>query len=218
MKAFVFDAYGTLFDVHSVVTTCDRLFPARGTELSRLWRQKQLEYSWLRSLMGRYLDFTTVTADALGHACSALGLTLSGETRAALLAAYDRLSPYPEVPGTLARLAGSRRAILSNGTPAMIEAVVHNAGLAASFDALVSVDSLGIYKPHPSVYRHATQILGVQASDVRFVSSNYWDIAGATAFGFRTFWINRSGIQPDNLGIEPFAVLSSLDELIRYPD
>lgn len=213
VKALVFDAYGTLFDVHSVIAAAEARFPGRGGELSRLWRQKQLEYTWLRSLMGRYEDFERVTADALGHACLALGVSLDEETRAALMDAYLRLAPHPEVPAALAALAAHARAILSNGSPRMLEAVVRHAGLQAAFDAVLSVDALKIYKPHPSVYQLAVDRLGVGANDIGFVSSNFWDISGAAAFGFRTFWINRSGHVPDRLGYQPVAMLSSLDQL-----
>lgn len=215
VRAYVFDAYGTLFDVHSVMARCEACFPARGTELSRLWRQKQLEYSWLRSLMGRYEDFERVTADALRHACAALGLSLTPEALASLMDAYSNLAVYPDVPGTLAALGSTKCAILSNGSPRMLEAVVRNAGLAEAVDAVLSVDALRIYKPHPDVYRMATDSLRVAPGDVAFISSNCWDIAGATAFGFRTYWINRSGIAPDELGFSPAKVLSGLGGLLH---
>jgi 2-haloacid dehalogenase len=213
IRALVFDAYGTLFDVHSVVAECERRFPGRGAELSRLWRQKQLEYTWLRSLMGRYEDFTRVTADGLAHACAALGLPLDATASRALMECYDHLACYTEVPATLDVLSGFRRAILSNGSPRMLVAVVANAGLVDRFDAVLSVDPLRVYKPHPSVYALACERLGVSAGELGFVSSNFWDISGATAFGFRTFWINRSGAMPDELGQRPHAIVGNLAEL-----
>lgn len=212
-KAFVFDAYGTLFDVHSVVTEADRRFPGRGAELSRLWRQKQLEYTWLRSLMGRYADFETVTRDALGHACEALGLPADPAALESLMAAYRRLSPHAEVPATLAGLAPRPRIILSNGSPAMLEAAVHHAGLDRLLDATLSVDPLRVFKPAPVVYQLAVDHLGVSAPEIAFVSSNYWDAAGAASFGFRVFWINRTGQVPDRLGFAPATVLTRLDQL-----
>lgn len=212
-QAFVFDAYGTLFDVHSVVAECDTHFPGRGAELSRLWRQKQLEYTWLRTLMGRYEDFEHITADALRHACAALGLTPAQGTIEALMAAYSRLTPYPEVTATLASLRACKRAILSNGSPRMLEAVVHHAGLQDHFDAVISVDRLRMFKPHPGVYQLAVDALGVATGDIGFVSSNFWDVAGATSFGFRTYWINRAGNVPDELGFRPAGILSRLDQL-----
>ncbi|MFO1321873.1 MAG: haloacid dehalogenase type II [Burkholderiales bacterium] len=216
MKAIVFDAYGTLFDVYSVAAACEHHFPGRSADLSRLWRAKQLEYTWLRSLMGRYADFEQVTAEALTHSCAALGLTLMGRDRDALMDAYLHLAPYPEVPATLDALAGRPRLVLSNGSPGMLNAVVANAGLASRLDAVLSVDSLGIYKPHPSVYAMVTHRLGRTADDIAFVSSNFWDIAGATSFGFRTFWINRAGLPPDPLGVEPVATLKSLGDLLPH--
>lgn len=216
IRALVFDAYGTLFDVHSVMAACEQRFPHRGAELSRLWRQKQLEYTWLHSLMDRYEDFEHITHDALVHACAALTLPVDDVGRAALLDEYRRLAPYPEVPSTLLELVGRPRMILSNGTPSMLGALVDHSGLASAFDAVLSVDALRVYKPSPRVYRLAVDRLGVAPADIGFVSSNYWDIAGATAFGFTTFWINRSGQHADELGVRPRAVLSGLDQLAGH--
>ncbi len=213
LKALVFDAYGTLFDVHSVSTEGERCFPGHGAELSKLWRQKQLEYTWLRSLMGRYEDFERVTAGALVHACAALGLPLADQARDSLMGAYLKLLPYPEVRGALASLAPRKRAILSNGSPRMLEAVVKNAVLSSAFDSVISVDQLKIFKPHPSIYKLAVDKLGIAASEIGFVSSNFWDISGAASFGFRTFWINRTGQVPDELGFRPAAILTGLDQL-----
>lgn len=213
LKALVFDAYGTLFDVHSVSAEGERCFPGHGAELSRLWRQKQLEYTWLRSLMGRYEDFERVTAGALVHACTALKLTLGEQAQESLMGAYMKLLPYPEVRGALASLATRKRAILSNGSPRMLEAVVKNAVLSSAFDAVISVDQLKIFKPHPSVYKLAVDKLGVTTAEIGFVSSNFWDVSGAASFGFRTFWINRTGQVPDELGFRPSAILTGLDQL-----
>jgi 2-haloacid dehalogenase len=212
-RAIVFDAYGTLFDVHSVARRGEELYPGNGMALSQLWRTKQLEYTWLRSLMGRYEDFEAVTAAALRFACDALGLPCTTQTSAALMEQYVHLAPYPEVPGALDALTGHKLAILSNGSPSLLDSLVRNTGLASHFAAVLSVDPLRIYKPHPSVYQLAVDQLGIEARDIAFISSNFWDAAGATAFGFRTFWINRSGAKPDELGLEPQAVLSSLDQL-----
>jgi 2-haloacid dehalogenase len=212
-KGFVFDAYGTLFDVHSVVAEADRRFPGRGAELSRLWRQKQIEYTWLRSLMARYADFETLTADALGHACEVLGLALDEGALEPLMGAYRRLATYAEVPAALAALAPRPRIILSNGSPAMLDAAVRHAGLDRLLDATLSVDPLRIFKPAPVVYQLAVDRLGMAAADIAFVSSNYWDAAGAASFGLRVFWINRTGQAPDRLGFSPAAVLTRLDQL-----
>jgi len=196
-----------------VVARCDELFPGRGKELSQLWRAKQLEYTWLRSLMGRYEPFESITQAALVYTCRALGLVLPDSAVSALMHQYRRLATYPDVHDTLRGLRPRKLAILSNGSPEMLKAVVMNADLGSTFAAVLSVDELQIYKPHPSVYQLATDRLGVAKDRVAFISSNFWDVTGATAFGFRTFWINRSAAQPDELGYRPAAVLNRLDQL-----
>ncbi len=211
--AVIFDAYGTLFDVHSVIARCESMFPGKGSALSQLWRSKQLEYTWLRTLMQRYERFDSVTAAALRFACEALGLQCSDAARESLLQEYLRLRPYPEVPGALTALAGRRRVILSNGSPDMLQPLISHNGMTQLFDAVLSVDSLRVYKPDPRVYQSAANILGIDASRIAFVSSNFWDISGATHFGLRTYWINRTGAAPDDLGARPAAVLRTLDEL-----
>jgi 2-haloacid dehalogenase len=211
--ALVFDAYGTLFDVHSVTAAAESLWPGKGAALSQLWRTKQLEYTWLRSLMGRYEDFAHVTAAGLGYACAALDLPLGEAERAHLLKAYLHLATFPEVATALGRLRGIRLAILSNGSPAMLEPVVFNAGLHGLITDVLSVDEVKIFKPDPRVYRIAVDRLGVPAKAIGFVSSNCWDAIGAKAFGFRTFWVNRAGAPVDRLGFEPDRVLASLADL-----
>jgi 2-haloacid dehalogenase len=213
LKALVFDAYGTLFDVHSVIAECEALFPGKGVSLSQLWRGKQLEYTWLRSLMGRYADFPAITRAALTTACSMLHLELSEAAARRLMHAYLVLKAFPDVMDTLSRLHGRKLAILSNGAPSMLDAVVHHARLEPLLDAVLSVDALRIFKPHPSVYAYAAERLQVPAGAIGFVSSNFWDVAGATSFGFHTFWINRAGTTPDDLGYQPAAVLSQLADL-----
>jgi 2-haloacid dehalogenase len=217
IRVLVFDAYGTLFDVHSVIVECESAFPGKGAALSQMWRSKQLEYTWLRSLMGRYEDFESVTAAALNTACRSLGLGLGAALAERLLRAYRTLVLFPEVKHALEGFRSRRKlAILSNGSPEMLNAVVRHAGLDHLLDAVISVDSLGVFKPHPSVYALATAEFGVDPAEIGFVSSNYWDIAGATSFGFRTYWINRTGQVPDDLGFTPVAVLRSLDELTAH--
>ena len=213
IRAVVFDAYGTLFDVHSVVSECEARFAGKGAQLSQMWRAKQLEYTWLRSLMGRYEDFEAITRAALGAACRMLGLQLDAATVDRLMQAYLVLKTFPELPGALKALRRCRLAILSNGSPRMLSAVVRNAGLDPLLDSVLSADALKIFKPHPSVYELATRHLRLSAREIAFVSSNFWDVAGAASFGFRTYWINRAGNQPDELGFQPTAVLSGLDEL-----
>ena len=213
LKALVFDAYGTLFDVHSVIAECEALFPGKGASLSQLWRGKQLEYTWLRSLMGRYVDFSAITRAALTTACSMLRLELSDPAARHLMDAYLVLEPFPDAMDTLTRLRGRKLAILSNGSPAMLDAVVRHAQFDRLLDAVLSVDALRIFKPHPSVYAYAAERLQTSAGAIGFVSSNFWDVAGATSFGFRTFWINRARTAPDDLGCRPAAVLSQLADL-----
>jgi 2-haloacid dehalogenase len=213
VRALVFDAYGTLYDVHSIGAACEALFPGKGTELSRMWRTKQLEYTWLRSLMGRYEEFETITSEALRFCCRTLDLALTQADEATLLDSYRNLSLHPEVRGALGALGGRKKAILSNGSPAMLNALVKNSGIADSFDAVISVDELRIFKPWPAVYDLAPRYLGVDRAEIGFVSSNFWDICGATSFGFRTFWINRSGAPEDELGLHPYRTIKGLDQL-----
>ena len=209
VDALVFDAYGTLYDVHSVVRRCESCFPGKGTQLSQLWRAKQLEYTWLRSLMQRYVPFSQVTRDALAYACAALGLDARTHA-AALMDEYLRLAPFPEVSAALERLQ-MKRAILSNGSPDLLDPLVRNSGL--RFDAVLSVDELKIYKPAPQVYELAVKRLGVPKDRIGFVSSNCWDALGAKSYGFRVYWINRGGAPLDPLGFKPDAELRSLTEL-----
>ncbi|MBB1593414.1 haloacid dehalogenase type II [Achromobacter sp. UMC46] len=214
-KAVVFDLYGTLYDVHSVVQRCDASYPGRGMEISAMWRQKQLEYTWLRSLMGRYVSFEQATHDALVYVCNHLKLDLDKTTCSELCDAYLQLSPYPEVPEALQRLnsAGLPLAILSNGSVFSIDSVVKSSGLHEKFAHLLSVEAVGVFKPHPRVYALACQALGVLPHEILFVSSNAWDISGARHFGFQTCWVNRSDNTFDELGATPQAVIGGLDEL-----
>jgi 2-haloacid dehalogenase len=213
-QALVFDAYGTLFDVYSVQAKCEEIYPGKGEDLTRLWRTKQLEYTWLRSLMGRYEDFWKVTEDSLRHSCRFLGVHPGQEQVEELMQSYLKLAAFPETGQVLEKLAGVPRAILSNGSPDMLDAVVRHNGLANQFDHILSVDELMIYKPHPSVYRLAVNRLGVAAKNITFVSSNAWDAAGAKAFGFRVFWLNRQGAPVEELDVQPDGVIKSPLELI----
>ena len=211
LQALVFDAYGTLFDVHSVVRRCDSLWPGRGAQLSQLWRSKQLEYTWLRSQMRRYAPFSQVTREALVYCCASLRLSLDRESEDALMTEYLKLSPYSDVPRALQKLGGLKQAILTNGSPDMILPLVRSAGL--SFDAILSVDEVKVFKPAPEVYQLAVDRLEVSRDSIGFVSSNCWDALGAKSFGFRVFWINRTGAPVDGLGFQPDAMLSSLGDL-----
>ncbi|NIR59640.1 MAG: haloacid dehalogenase type II [Gammaproteobacteria bacterium] len=212
-RALAFDAYGTLFDVHAVTAALEEHFPGRGRELSERWRAKQLEYTWLLALMGRYHDFAWVTERALIHACRSSGLALETETRRGLMALYLRLAPYPEVPAALERLAGWPMIILSNGSRKMLDTAVEDAGLGRRFAGIVSADRVSTYKPSPRVYALASEHLGVPTPEIGFVSSNGFDVAGAKAFGFQTFWLNRSGAVLDPLDLEPDGTLERLTDL-----
>jgi len=213
-QALVFDAYGTIFDVLSVQARCDARWPGQGARLAPLWRTTQLNYTWLRSLMGRYAPFSQVTEEALRYSCEALGLAADEEAVRALMEEYRNLAPYPEVPAALAKLRGRKLAILTNGSPDMIDPLVRNRGLAEAFDAVLSVDALKIYKPAPQVYQLAVDTLGVPARDIGFVSSNGWDAAGAKSFGFRVYWINRAGAPVDRLGFRPDEIVRGMHEVL----
>jgi 2-haloacid dehalogenase len=211
-RAYVFDAYGTLFDVHSVVEA-GRALTADPMALSVLWRQKQLEYTWLRSLMGRYEDFQAVTEAALRFALRRLDIAASEPQVQALMAAYLTLSCFPDVPPTLARLGDRPLAILSNGSPRMLDAAVGSSGLRGLLSHVLSVDAVRVYKPSPRVYELGPRALGIPAADMLFVSSNAWDVAGARAFGYRTCWCNRTGAPMDRLGGAPDLEVRRLDEI-----
>jgi len=209
--AFVFDAYGTLYDVHSVAARCESCWPGKGMQLSQLWRAKQLEYTWQRSLMQRYAPFSTVTREALAYSCEALGLELSVAQMEGLMAEYLGLAVYPDVRATLEKL-DSKRAILSNGSPDMLQPLVKHSGL--QFDAVISVDQLKIFKPAPQVYELAARKLKAEKGRIAFVSSNCWDALGAKSYGFLVYWINRAKAPVDRLGFKPDAVLTSLNEVL----
>ncbi len=212
VRGFVFDAYGTLFDVHSVVEA-GRVVTRDPAALSATWRQKQLEYTWLRALMGRYEDFWAVTESALRYALRRLEIAASEAQVRALMDAYLTLACFPEVPAALARLEGRPRAILSNGSPRMLEAAVRSSGLGRHLQHVLSVDAVKTYKPSPAVYALGPQALGIPADQLLFVSSNAWDVAGAKAFGYRTAWCNRLGAPAEELGVRADLVVTSLDAL-----
>lgn len=216
LKAFVFDAYGTVFDVHSVAALAEQLFPGRGQSLSQLWRAKQIEYMYLRTLMGRYIPHNENTESALVYACKALELKCDSAQRAKLMQAYLQLTPYPDAVDALDALAGHKRAILSVGTKPMLTEMVAHAGMTRHFDKLISVDAVKVYKPHPATYQLVLDELDVARSEVGFVTSNYFDVAGAKAFGFTVFWINRNNALPDELGLLPDHVLNDLAGLKQF--
>jgi 2-haloacid dehalogenase len=241
MTTFVFDAYGTLYDVHSVASATEEAFPGHGGEITQVWRLKQLEYTWLRSLMGRYEDFWTVTRESLAYTLKALGLEATPATFEAILQRYLHLRPYPEAKEALdgLRKQGHRLAILSNGSQSMLDELVRNTGLDNALDAVLSVDAKKIFKPSPQSYSLVQEKLGVTADQVVFVSCNPFDVSGAKNFGFNVAWIERvpaaalqtelrasNTISPatmfkilrmrnDELGFEPDVCIRSLTDLIR---
>jgi len=214
IRGYVFDAYGTLFDVHSVVEA-GREITSDPATLSVTWRQKQLEYTWLRALMGTYADFWAVTEAALRYAVRRLGLTATEAQLRRLMEAYLSLACFPEVTSALQRLAGRPRAVLSNGAPAMLAAAVATSGLAAHLEHVISVDAVKTYKPSPLVYALGPTTLAIPAGELLFVSSNAWDVAGAKAFGYRVAWCNRTSAPEEELGFRADLIVSALDQLPR---
>ncbi len=214
-EIYVFDAYGTLFDVHSAVARHAALVGPEARRVSEIWRSKQLEYSWVRSALGHYRDFWSLTEEALDFALASVpGVTSSA--KASLLEAYAELDCYEEVPAVLQALkqAGAKLAILSNGSPQMLASAVKSAGIGSLLDDVFSVHELKIFKTAPQTYALVTQAYGVDATAVSFQSSNRWDIAGATAFGFTCRWINRSGQPEEYADLAPVETLSSLSGLV----
>ena len=214
VRACVFDAYGTLFDFASAAARCPGVPDEKRVALTALWRDKQLQYSWLRTLQGRYVDFAVVTGDALDFALDSLGLA-DASLRERLMALYFTLEAFPDAPPALAALKakGLRLAILSNGSPSMLEAVVEHAGLSGVFERVFSVDAVGAFKTDGRVYRYALDGLGLDAREVCFCSSNGWDAYAASDFGMRVAWINRYGQRPERLPGRPDFTLASLAEL-----
>jgi 2-haloacid dehalogenase len=214
-KAAVFDAYGTLFDVHSAVARhADRVGP-EAARLSDIWRAKQLEYSWVLSLAERYEPFWRLTERALDHAFARCP-GVDGSLRPLLLDAYRTLDCYPEVPSLLdaLRQAGLKTGILSNGDLPMLQEAIASAGLGDRLDTVLSVDSVKTFKTSPRTYELVTAALQVSRGDVVFVSSNRWDIAGAAAFGFTPVWVNRLGLPDEYPGLEPVAVVTDLSGML----
>ena len=217
VKNVVFDAYGTLFDVHSAVSQYQQRLGDKAQAVSTLWRTKQLEYTWLRSLMQRYINFSQVTRDALDYALESHGIE-DESLRQDLLNAYLQLSCYPEVPETLAKLKqhGLCTAILSNGSFEMLEAGVRNSGLEELLDGVFSVETIRIFKPDPQVYQLAVDQLACDPQEILFFSSNAWDVSGAATFGFQAVWVNRFGQAPERLPGIPVLEIKSLDAVLQY--
>jgi 2-haloacid dehalogenase len=228
IKAVVFDAYGTLYDIQSVAAVTEEAFPGYGELITQIWRIKQLEYSWLRSLMRRYEDFSVITADSLAYALRVLGLKPDAGAFERIMDKYLHLDLYPDAAATLAAIGGRKLAILSNGSPAMLDALVANSGLDRVLDATISINSKKIFKPAPDAYALIESVLGVAPADVLFVSSNPWDACGAKAFGLNVAWIER--VTPEAMAlacvksdaVAPLtmfkAVRTQMDELGFKPD
>jgi 2-haloacid dehalogenase len=214
-RAFIFDAYGTLFDVHSFVLRCDYI-PGDLRALAALWRQKQLEYTWLRSLMERYEDFWEITSAALRSSVSQLGIEASEAQLDRLMQGYLSAAPFPDARPALESVAGVPLAILSNGSPRMLQSVVRNSGLEPHFAEIISVDRVKTYKPSPRVYGLGPEILDLSAKEILFVSSNSWDAAGAKAFGYKVCWCNRDNMETECLGFPADIMVPRLDQINRY--
>jgi 2-haloacid dehalogenase len=212
VDAVAFDLYGTLLEVASVGRAAAEV-TQEPTALVDLWRQKQLEYTWLRSLMGRYQDFWATPGDALDYSLDRLGIVVDDAARARLLGAWLDVRPYPEVPEALAALAPRRLGVLSNGNPDMLEAGLAAAALRDRFDHVLSVDELGVYKPHPSVYELALKAFNLPAERILFVSSNAWDASGARSFGLPVVWVNRTAAPLERLDAPPDMVVPNLAAL-----
>ena len=214
ITACVFDAYGTVFDLDRIASVGSTVLGDRVGALAELWRRKQLEYSWLRSLMGRHADFWQVTGESLDYALTALGIADPG-LRAHLMESYLAPSAFPDAVSALAALreAEIKLAILSNGSPTMLTSAVKSGGLGGLLDKVLSVESVGIFKPHPSVYKLATDVFACQPAQIAFISANGWDVAGAGAFGLQTVWVNRRKAPREILPASPHLEIASLAEL-----
>lgn len=218
IRAIAFDAYGTLFDVYSVGALAEQLFPGKGAELANIWRVKQIDYTRLRTLSNQYRDFYEVTRDALRMAARTLGLNLDAGAEQRLMNQYACLAAFPENLGALKELKalGLPLAILSNGTPSMLEIAVKSAGMGGLFDHLLSVDSVRQYKTAAAAYQLGPDAFGLPVQEILFVSSNCWDACGATWYGYTSFWINRAGQALEELGVTPTATGRLLTEVLAF--
>lgn len=214
VKACVFDAYGTLFDFASAAAGCSDALGDKTGAVTTMWRDKQLQYTWLRGMQGRHADFWQVTGDALDYTLDTLALT-DPTLRERLMGLYLRLATFPEVPDVLKALKaeGYATAILSNGSPRMLSSVVDGAGIGALLDHVISVEDVGVFKPSPRVYQRCCEAMGVTAAEIAFQSSNAWDAWAASAFGMRVFWCNRYGQRAERMPGKPDAEMRSLAEL-----
>lgn len=217
IRAIAFDAYGTLFDVFSIGQRAEDLFPGMGREIATIWRDKQIEYTRLRTLCDRHADFWQVTREALQYTCALLDLELTDSAEQQLMQQYARLTAFPENTAVLKRLkdAGLPMAILSNGTPPMLESALSNAGLDAFFNHVLSVETVGKFKTAPEAYQLGPDSFGLAAAEILFVSSNGWDVCGASWFGYQTLWLNRHGLPLERLGVSPHHIGSTLHDVAK---
>ena len=218
LSGVVFDAYGTLFDVYAVEAMLESLFPGRGRAIALRWRDKQIEYSRLRTMSGHYADFWSLTIDALEYSCEFEQVFLDKDARVRLLALYERLPPHPEVPAALEAIAtrGLPLAVLSNANAAMLEAALDAAGLRRLFAHVLSVERVRKFKTSPEAYQLGPDAFGRPAHELLFVSSNGWDVAGATWFGYPGFWINRAGAPWERLDARPIATGRTMTDLVEF--
>jgi len=218
IQAIAFDAYGTLFDVYSISALAEKLFPGKGAALAELWRDKQIEYTKLRTMCSMYKPFWEVTQDALVFSCKKLKLDLSFDAQNALMGQYAQLQAFPENLGVLQQLqaSGLKLAILSNGNSQMLEAVVKAAGMQGVFNHILSVDAVKKFKTAPEAYQLGPDVFGLSARNILFVSSNGWDVCGAAWFGYTTFWVNRNAAPMEELGVTPHGEGRTLTDLITF--
>ena len=216
IKAFIFDVYGTLFDVHSIKKLCNDLYPGKGDGISQSWRAKQIEYFFLRQLMGNYEPFLKITKDALKYAIKEHHEDLHDAKEKQLIEAYLQLSPYPEVPSVLKQVEHKQLVVFSNGSHDMLDPLIQHAGLSHFFDNLISIDEVKQYKPTLASYQYALDTLGINRDEVLFMSSNGWDISGAKNFGFHTAWINRNNLPTDELNLTPDNIYSDLTGILEW--
>lgn len=216
IKAFVFDVYGTLFDVHSVIEKCEEFFPEKGEDISITWRTKQLQYANLRQIMGNYQPFSTVTKDALHFAVKKHGKELDEETENTLLKEYERLRIYPEVKEVLEQLSDRKLAVYSNGSHDMLDPLINDSEISNLIDEILSADEVKQYKPAPAAYEHAVKVLDVKPEEVLFMSSNGWDISGAKNFGFQAARIDRKNLPEEELNLLPNNTYNDLTGILEW--
>lgn len=218
IEAVIFDAYGTLFDVYSVAALADEIFPGKGGEIAKIWRERQIDYTRIRTLCNQYIDFRAITEDALEFSCAYLKLKLANNDKNRLMEQYDHLSAFPENLGVLDELKsqGLQLGILSNGTTGMIDGAIKSAVMEGYFDHILTVEGIKKFKTVPEVYQLGPDTFNLDVAQILFVSSNCWDACGATWFGYQTLWVNRANMPIEVLGVEPSATGKKLDAVLDY--